>query len=145
MSFDIQCTCTIFILYYRWPVDFFGANPATVHQHLLGDMNSFDYVMADSAYTNRSFVTMLFPQKPQNSNWIFMDIYFREHGKFFIQDVMHVFKKSTVIWKQVRYIYRYIRKYHLSKKNKPSGITLIIKEINILFKRYNSKIIKAGT
>lgn len=32
MSFDIQCTCTIFILYYRWPVDFFGANPATAHQ-----------------------------------------------------------------------------------------------------------------
>lgn len=32
MSFDIQCTCTIFILYYRWPVDFFGANLATAHQ-----------------------------------------------------------------------------------------------------------------
>lgn len=105
ISFDIQYTCTIFILYFRWPVVYFGANPATAHQlyttfwkcvDLLGDMNvTVDYVMTDGASTNRSFATMLFPQTPQNSNLIFRDIYFREHGICFIQDVMHVLKKNS--------------------------------------------------
>lgn len=81
---------------------YFGANPATAHQlyttfwksvDLLGDMNvTVDYVMTDDASTNRSFATMVFPQTPQNSNWVFRDTYFREHDVFFIQDVMHVLK-----------------------------------------------------
>lgn len=71
---------------------------------LLGDMNvTVDYVMTDGASTNRSFATMLSPQTPQNSNWIFRDIYFREHGICFNQDVMHVLKKFAIIWKPVRY------------------------------------------
>lgn len=71
---------------------YFGANLATAHQlyttfwkcvDLLGDMNvAVDYVMTDDASTNRSFATMLFPQTSQNSNWIFRDIYFKEHGTF---------------------------------------------------------------
>jgi hypothetical protein len=95
--------CKIFILYSRWPVVYFGANPATAHQlyttfwkcvEVLDDMNiTVDYVMTDGASTNRSFATMLFPQNPRQSDWIFRDIYFREHGICFIQDIMHVLKK----------------------------------------------------
>ncbi|KAK3091497.1 hypothetical protein FSP39_020263 [Pinctada imbricata] len=54
---------------FRWPVVYFGANPATAHQlyttfwkcvEVLGDMNiTVDYVMTDGASTNRSFATML--------------------------------------------------------------------------------------
>lgn len=82
---------------------YFGANPATAHQlytafwkcvDLLDDMNvTVDYVMTDGASTNRSFATMLFPDHPKNSNWVFQDIFFREHGMCFVQDIMHVLKK----------------------------------------------------
>lgn len=63
---------------------YFGANPATAHQlyttfwksvDLLGDMNvTVGYVMTDDASTNRSFATMVFPQTPQNSNWVYLGI-----------------------------------------------------------------------
>lgn len=93
----------IFTLYFRWPVVYFGANPATAHQlyttfwkcvDLLDDMDvTVEYVMTDGASTNRSFATMLFESSPQDSNWVFKDIFFRDHGMCFIQDIMHVLKK----------------------------------------------------
>lgn len=83
-------------MFYRWPVVYFGSNPATAHQlyntfwkcvDLLDDLDvTVDYIMTDGASTNRLFATMLFPGNPSDSSWVFQEIYFHQHRMCFIQD-----------------------------------------------------------
>lgn len=68
-------------MFYRWPVVYFGSNPATAHQlyntfwkcvDLLDDLDvTVDYIMTDGASTNRFFATVLFPAIPVGSSRIF--------------------------------------------------------------------------
>lgn len=88
---------------FRWPIAYYGSNPATTHQLYVNfwesidalDENGFvvDYVMFDGASSNRSFMNMLLCDDPRAQNFIAKDIYDKDHQIFVIQDVKHVIKK----------------------------------------------------
>lgn len=88
---------------FRWPVAYYGSNPATSHQLFINfwelvdvlDEHGFtvDYAMFDGASTNRSFMNILLEDKPRANKFAARDIYNLQHRVFIIQDVKHVIKK----------------------------------------------------
>lgn len=88
---------------FRWPIAYFGANPATTHQLYVNfwecldvlDEHGFtvDYVMFDGATTNRSFMNMLLKDDPRSEKYTAQNIYDSDHQVYVIQDVKHVIKK----------------------------------------------------
>jgi hypothetical protein len=85
-------------------VAYFASNPATAHQlyntfwQCVDELSekgfTVDYVMMDGASTNRLFTSMLFQGKPPTTQWMFRDIYNRQHTICAIQDIMHCIKKT---------------------------------------------------
>lgn len=88
---------------FRWPVAYYGSNPATTHQIFINfwecvdalDEHGFtvDYVMLDGAATNRAFMNMLLGGNARAAKYITKDIYNIEHQVFVIQDSKHVIKR----------------------------------------------------
>jgi hypothetical protein len=88
---------------FRWPVAYYGANPATTHQlyntfwELVDKLDerglTVEYVMLDGASTNKAFMAMLFPGNPRDACFKFANIYYRQHKMCAMQDIMHVLKK----------------------------------------------------
>ena len=104
---ELATHCLQFIFHgfggFRWPVAYFGSNPATTHQLFINfwelvdalDEHDFvvDYVMFDGASTNRSFMNMLLNDNAKALDFTAKDIYNSDHKIFVIQDVKHVIKK----------------------------------------------------
>jgi hypothetical protein len=88
------------VIFFRWPVAYFGSCTATAHQLYstywkcvdVLDEHGFtvDYVMADGASTNRAFTNMLFSSNMREQQFKFCDIFNMNHSMCAIQDIMHV-------------------------------------------------------
>lgn len=91
------------VIFFRWPVAYFGSCTATAHQLYstywkcvdVLDEHGFtvDYVMADGASTNRAFTNMLFSSNMREQQFKFCDIFNMNHSMCAIQDIMHVLKR----------------------------------------------------
>lgn len=88
---------------FRWPVAYYGSNPAKAHQLFINvwdcvdalDEKGFvvDYVMFDGASTNRSLTNILTNDQPREQKYKAVDIYDSKHKLYIIQDPKHVLKK----------------------------------------------------
>ena len=104
---ELATHCLQFIFHglsgFRWPVAYYGSNPATTHQIFINfwecvdalDEHGFtvDYVMLDGASTNRAFMNMLLNDRARGSDYTTTDIYNIDHKVFIIQDSKHVIKR----------------------------------------------------
>lgn len=114
---------------FRWPVAYFGSNPATAHQLFINfwecldalDENGFtvDYVTFDGASTNRSFMKMLFDDDAKAQNFAAKDIYNCDHKVFVIQDIKHVIKKIRNSYEASRGKNKYVAGRYLIMNGKP--------------------------
>ena len=88
---------------FRWPVAYYGSNPASTHQLYVTlwdcvdalDEQGFqvDYIMFDGASTNRSLMNMMLHKNPRSNNFTATNIFSKDQNLYIIQDVKHVIKK----------------------------------------------------
>ena len=88
---------------FRWPVAYYGSNPASTHQlyntfwdcvDALDELGfRVDYLMFDGASTNRSLMNMLLNKTPRANKFTAKNIFCNDQKLYVIQDVKHVLKK----------------------------------------------------
>ena len=88
---------------FRWPVVFYGSNPASTHQlyltlwECIDELDEIgitvDYLMFDSASTNRSLIALLLNKNPRDQKLMAKNIYDNSQIIHIIQDPKHVLKK----------------------------------------------------